>query len=249
MFDYRNSPWPIRADLSEAFVYTWNKLAAPGTWLTGAQRVAIADAVRSAGACDLCGLRKAALSPFADQGQHQGQTQSTALDARAYDLVHRLSTDASRLSESWLQQQLDERFGVDHYVELLSVVVAVVSIDAFHTALGLALEPLPAPQTGEPTRKRPQGVRSGTGWVPMLSSADATAEDADIYAGMRRDANVIKAMSLVPDGVRLLRKQSAAMYLEIDDIGNPASNGERTLSRPQIELVASRVSALNDCFY
>jgi len=66
---------------------------------------------------------------------------------------------------------------------------------------------------------------------------------------MQRSANVIAAMSLVPDAVRLLRTQSAAMYLEMSDIGNPASNGDRALSRPQIELIAGRVSAINDCFY
>ena len=33
-FAYSNSPWPIREDLSDAFRYTWSKLAAPGNWLT-----------------------------------------------------------------------------------------------------------------------------------------------------------------------------------------------------------------------
>ena len=61
--------------------------------------------------------------------------------------------------------------------------------------------------------------------------------------------NVLTAMSVVPDAVRLLRKQSKAMYLDINDVANPTTNGGRALTRPQIELIAGRVSALNDCFY
>ena len=34
-FAYSNSPWPVRADLSDAFRHTWQKLAHAGNWLTG----------------------------------------------------------------------------------------------------------------------------------------------------------------------------------------------------------------------
>jgi hypothetical protein len=48
--------------------------------------------------------------------------------------------------------------------------------------------------------------------------------------------------------VRTLNDLSAAHYLEMHQVPDPtASRG--ALSRPQMELVAGRVSALNGCFY
>ncbi len=57
-FAYSNSPWHIRPDLPDAFRHTWKKVAEPGTWLTGAERVAIACEVRNAQLCGLCSERK-----------------------------------------------------------------------------------------------------------------------------------------------------------------------------------------------
>ena len=57
----------------------------------------------------------------------------------------------------------------------------------------------------------------------------------------------MRAMSLVPDAVRDLKSLSAVHYLTPEEVANPAAR--RALSRPQIELLAGRVSALNECFY
>jgi hypothetical protein len=60
--------------------------------------------------------------------------------------------------------------------------------------------------------------------------------------------NVARALSLVPDAVRQLKELSEAHYLRIDDVVDPRAR-MRELTRPQMELVAGRVSALNECFY
>lgn len=62
---YASGPVPVRADLLEAHRQVWDKLAEPGTWWTGAERVAIAAETRNARQCKLCQERKAALSPTA----------------------------------------------------------------------------------------------------------------------------------------------------------------------------------------
>ena len=54
-------------------------------------------------------------------------------------------------------------------------------------------------------------------------------------------------MSLVPDAVRDLRILSAAQYQPLDKAGDFAYR--RALGREQVELVAGRVSAINECFY
>ena len=247
-FAYSNSPWSIRPDLPDAFRYTWDKLSRAGTWLTGEERVQIAQEVRHARSCSLCAARKAALSPFGPQGEHDGEHAS--LNPSLVDVAHRLTTDASRLTKSWLDGLVEDGVSLETYVEVLSVVVSTIAIDSFHEALGFPLEPLPeSVADGTPSRYRPSGAKDHGAWVPTVVPADVAPDDADIYNHMSRTGNVITAMSLVPDAVRLLRNQSAAMYLEVTDIANPGANGGRALSRPQIELIAGRVSALNDCFY
>ena len=244
-FNYSNSPWPIRDDLIGAFRHTWDKLGHAGTWLTAEERIAVAREVRNTRACSLCHERKSNLSPFSADGEHDGDHRS--LSPVQVDVAHRLTTDASRLTESWLRDCIDAGLSDAAYVEILSVVVSTLAIDSFHQALGFEAEPLPEAAAGEPTRHRPKGTKAGTAWVPMVGLADVDPEDADMYGGVRRTGNVITAMSLVPEAVRLLQVQSGAMYVE--DVADFASSGGRALTRPQIELIAGRVSALNDCFY
>ena len=246
-FAYSNSPWPIRSDIAESFRFTWEKFAEPGTWLSGEQRLQIAQEVRNATTCKLCKSRKDALSPFSIDGEHDGD--HTSLSPVLVDIAHRLTTDAARLTPAWLEQNVSEGVSKEAYVEALSVVVSILAIDAFHNTLGFELEVLPAAKSGEPSGYRPPVATLQGAWVPMLSLKDVTKDDADIYEGMPRTANVIAAMSIVPDAVRLLHKQSDAMYLPGNEVINPAANGGRALSRPQIELIAGRVSALNQCFY
>ncbi len=45
---------PIRDDLIDAHERAWNAITAPGTWLVGARRVAVAAEVRQARRCAHC---------------------------------------------------------------------------------------------------------------------------------------------------------------------------------------------------
>jgi alkylhydroperoxidase family enzyme len=245
-FDYTNAPYPVRPDLALAYRAYWEKLSAPGSWWTGAERVAIADEARRASSCALCAERKAALSPFSVDGEHDhgGQLPDAAVDA-----VHRLVSDASRLSKSWLEKLQASGLSDAQYVELLGVVVAVISIDSFHTALGFELEPLPTPQPGDPSRYRPASARPGDAWVAWIPADQATGAEADLYGGSKAP-NVAAAMSLVPDAVRAMKSLSAVQYTEMAKVADPTAGASAiALDRRQVELVAGRVSALNECFY
>ena len=58
---------------------------------------------------------------------------------------------------------------------------------------------------------------------------------------------VIRALSLVPAEVRAWSELSAAQYLSPEQMRS--FDSIRAIDRSQIELVAGRVSALNECFY
>ncbi len=241
-FSYAHSPVPVRDDIPEAHRKTWQRLAGPGSWWTGAERVAIASEARNAPNCALCAERKAALSPnVAGVHDHEGKLSEAAVEA-----IHRLVTDAGRLTRSWFEKLMSEGLGDAPYVEIVGIVAGVLSIDNFHRALGLALEPLPAPRPGEPSRYRPTSAIREEAYVPMIPAKGNSGDEADLWSSMT--GNVIRAMSLVPDAVRSLKELSAVHYLKLEDVPDPRIHMPG-LERPQVELIAGRVSALNECFY
>ena len=249
-FTYSQSPVPVRKDLAEAHERAFDRISRPGTWWTGSERVAIANEARAARDCDLCVRRKQALSPFAVDGNHERPAVgATELSGGAVDAIHRLVTDPVRLSRNWLNEQIAaEAYTLEQYVELIGVVTQVLSIDTVHFGLGLEPEPLPAPEPGEPSKRRPSGAAMEEAWVPMVAKDRLDPEDADIYGDGPRIGNVIRALSLVPAEVRALKDLSGAHYLSMDQMMKFGQQF-RSITRDQIELVAGRVSALNECFY
>jgi len=250
-FSFAQTSFTVREDLPQAFAYVWQKLSHAGSWFSAEDRIAIAQEVRQARQCKLCAERALALSPNSVKGSH---TSHTNLPAAVIDAVHRITRDASRLSPAYLEQFYAAGYSDSHYIELLGIVVALVSIDTFHDALSLPHEALPTPavsadQGSLPDQYRPPGASDSGAWVPTVSPDVLTAPEADMYGGAPSAGNVLSAMSLVPDSVRMLIKLSNAQYLEPSEVPNPNSNGGRAISRSQIELIAGRVSSINECFY
>ena len=60
-------------------------------------------------------------------------------------------------------------------------------------------------------------------------------------------ANVSRCVSLVPDSAQHWRRIVDEHYSHGREFGDLV--WERPLSRPQVELIASVVSSLNECFY
>ena len=246
-FGHTYEPYPVPEYKTAAHRAAWDYLAEPGSWWTAAERIAIARASRAALACPLCAERKAALSPLAVTGSHAGASGQLAGDI--VDAIHRITTDPARLTRDLVESLVDDTFTHGHYVEMVSIIVTLISIDTFHRALGLPLEELPSPRAGKPDRYRPPGAAVDVAWVPMLYPERLTEAEADIYFGAGAIGHVIRAMSLVPEAVRQLNALSEAHYLPTPEVMDMSSTGRLTLTRPQIELIAARTSALNDCFY
>lgn len=241
---YAHAPVPVREDLTAAHRRAWHRLAHAGNWWTGAERVAIAAEVRQARHCALCAVRKNALSPHAIEGVHD---RASTLPEAAVDVIHRVTTDPRRLTKAWYDRIMATRTISDaQYVEIIGEVVAIVSIDSFCWGLGVPLHPLPEPQPGKPSRYRPATARLEAAWVPMIPAHEAVGAETDLWR-VDRTANVIRAMSLVPDAVRQLLDLSDAHYISMENFMDLTWG--RSLSRAQTELIAGRVSALRECFY
>jgi hypothetical protein len=242
---YASAPVTVRRDLVDAQIRAWRGLGRPGTWWTGAERVAIAAEVRAAARCALCLARKAALSPYTVAGIHDGPAE---LPPVVIEAVHRIATDPGRLTRQWFVRLLDGGLGDAAYVELLGVLVTVLGIDAFCRAIGVPPHPLPHAESGTPARTRPAAARDEGAWVPTIPGNAAGGEFADLYADIPGLVpNVIRALSLVPDALRTMKDLGAAHYMTTAEMTD-LTHG-RSLSRAQMELIAGRMSALRECFY
>ncbi len=234
-FAYVDTTWPVLERMAEAHRRSWEMLAAPGEWWTGAERISIAAESRRASAL---------VDGLSDPGPGPA-----ALPEAATFAVHKLIADLPNVTKEWYDEVTTaDGMSEVHYIELLGVVVHVWSVDEFHRALSLPLEPLPDPVGGEPSRIRPSGAKQHGSWPPTVRPEDLDQRDLDIYGGAEHAANVRAAMSLHPDSVRWLDDLFDAHYLSWIEIGGEQESF-RVLTRPQRELVAARVSALNECFY
>jgi hypothetical protein len=242
---YAHAPVEVRNDLTEAHRRAWQRIAAPGAWWDGARRVAIAAEARNAPGCALCRARKSALSPQAVSGSHD---HLGALPAPLVEAIHRIRTDPGRLTESWYREIIESGLSDAEYVETVGVVVTVVALDTFARGLGAAPLALPAPIAGAPSGQRPSGTAVECAWVATISPATVAESEADIYGGAPSPAYIRRALTLVPDEAR-----GFFDLVEVQYLPGPAMRDfdreYRAIDHAQIELLAARVSAINQCAY
>ena len=220
--DYDRPPHPVRPDIRAAHQQVWDRLSRPGSHWSGAERVAIAAQARAAR------TRPGSYpQPGAEPSRPAGP-----LPAAAAEAAHTIALDAQAIDRAWFRR-IGGDLGDGAYVELAAVAVQLIAVDAFATALGASLEPLPSPQPGAPDAAQAADELADVGaFVPMLRR----------FPG----PNVGRALSLVPQDNASFLALVASMYA-LRDFEELV--WERPLSRPQVELVAARVSALHECFY
>lgn len=233
----------IRSDLTAAHAHVWEKLAAPGTWWNGSERLAVAEVVRVA-------LGDSDPVPPWDSASKSGRLpNSSRISSELQDAVYRLTVHAGTLTEGWYQKMLDAT-GVtpQQWVEIIEVTISVASVLRFAQLAGIDSPDFPEPLQGQPTRQTQPSKPAKHHWVPVVHLEDSTAELAPFYAGLPALAPVIRALSSVPAAMDTLFTLGDAQYIPMREMVD--LNWTRgTLSRRQIELVAGRLSAHRECFY
>ena len=246
---YDEAPYDVRQDIAETHRNTWDHIAAPGTWLSGERRVAIAAETRHAAGCALCQERKEALSPYAVEGDHDDLGD---LPGAVIEMIHRIVTDPGRITQSWVDGLIAGGIAEPDYVEIVGVIAHTMCVDGFTDTLGMPRHALPEPMEGEPTRILPSGSEKDTAWLPTIPPEEADDSLLAIYPQGVGDSpnapHVRRAMSLVPAEALNFFKLNDVQYLPPEAMWNVDVN-PRTISKSQVELTASRVSSLNGCFY
>ena len=223
----------VRSHVVESHKSAIAAYSSPGTWLDSQTRTAILKERRAASQCTLCQARNSALSPYAAQGEHDTVT---ALPADLIELVHRLATDSGRLTKRWFDSLIVDGMQPEVYVETVGLVATSLIIDSFAGALSCEAAEPGEPQSGVPSQVKNPGVIEDGAWVPLL---DVPQEPSEVE--LPTAPNIFRAMGLVPAAIEHFFSVMRAQYsLTAVDI---------SLSRSQVELIAARVSALNQCFY
>ncbi len=220
--DYSASGLEIREEIGAAHEAALDRFAGAGSWWSGAQRIALIEAAREARAQRLTPpwQREAASPP------------AVPVPAEALEVARTVAADAHRVDRDVCRGRVAE-LGDAAYVEIVALVACVSAMDAFCEAIGVDPPALPEPRPGEPDRQRPEGVGDIGAFVDAALGVPGP--------------NVGRALSLAPLENATFFRLVGAMYA-LEDFGAMVWE-ERPLSRPQVELVAARVSALNECFY
>jgi hypothetical protein len=211
----------------DAFDAIWSWLAQPGGWWTGEQKIAAASHARTAEARPLWDRR-----PSTIDGLGATAAEGEPLSPLVVDTIERIAVEAGSIERTWAEAVI-AILGDAAYAELVSVVASVVPIDRACALLGRPIEPLPDPAAGEPSGERAAETVGIGSYLPVQVGFDG--------------ANVAKSLSVAPTAnmmrlglVRALYSGTRFGELKWDD---------GPLNRPQVELVAARTSALNECFY
>lgn len=222
-FAYEDAPARPREEVVAAQQSAWLAIAAAGSFWTGAQRVALASQAREA-------RRRRADPPWL---RNDLPDSGDLLPKEAVEAARTIAADAHKIDRTWAEAKI-AALGDGPYVEIAALTASLCAIDTFADALGAPYEPLPTPVAGEPSGERNPSIADAGAYVPLQ----------DPWQG----PNVGRALSLVPASNAMFFGLVMTMY------GGPERFFELVwkdgpLTRPQVELLAARVSSVNECFY
>ena len=152
------------------------------------------------------------------------------LPASVLNLAALLFTDPARVDRSTVRSAADDA-GDPLTVEIIALVSMLSAVDGAHRGLGALLEPLPVPGVGAPTGVIAEGLRQRRTHVPMPAGA------------------IPLALDLLPVVGEAFRNSFGPQYMTEEEMASDDFEREPGLNRAQIEIVSSRTSLQNKCFY
>ena len=120
--------------------------------------------------------------------------------------------------------------GAEAYVEMIGVVARIVAIDTFATGIDATLVDLTAVDDQPPSGITREAARKRSAFVPTVGPAGATT-----------------ALSSIQSEDDAQEDLHGSLYLSYREMGDLFI--EKGLPRWQLELIASRTSLINECFF
>ena len=241
---YQDSKHPVREAIATAHEQTLKSFTSPGNWFSGAERAQIISTARKAR------IEAGLQEPRSTEQSNDSNT--TALAEAVINLAQKVAVDTKDLTADFYEDTLDAGLTDCEYVETVGLVARSLSVDIFSRGIGVETRALPSIVSGEPSRIRPATATHEKAWADTVPGGSAGGEDAMyIYGTDQAEAApfIYRSLSLVPDEAKSLISLGAAQYLEIQDFMDLDFSFEPQISRAEVEVVAGRVSAINQCFY
>jgi hypothetical protein len=220
----------VRQDLVRAHNQAIAALSKPGTWWTGAQRRELAITAQ------LAISESEPVAPWVGVSTVANKLPASLTAPKiAHDVMYRISRHAATLTREWYEKVTAE-INPLAFVELCGIACTIAPVMAFRRSLGLPAIEVGLAESGQPSNKEPENiVAAQLNWVPVVGPAD-------------KDAAVVQAFTAVPETNRVIWAMADAQYIPDKEMIDP--NWTRgTLSRVQMELIATRVSQQRECFY
>lgn len=237
---YDDSEFPVEDAVAALHADELASLARTGTWFTGAERTAIAAEARRARVAE--GIQES----IGDEAR----ADAADLTESARELTRTLALGGIDIDRAFVERITSNGVSEEQYVEITGVVARAAHLDVFARGIGVPARALPTDvDVGEPPRVRPPEAVDEGFHVASVPEGEAGGETGkSIYHGMPT-ANILRSLSLVPDEAKRLNRVMDREYLNIKRIMDWTDTPFEALARPQVELVAAKVSALNQCFY
>lgn len=219
----------VRPEVATAHASLLMHATSAGEWWSAEERAAISQQVRAAQTAE-------PLAPWVSPSSVDGLIEPGPLSVGVVDAIWRITNHPGTLTAEWHAEVLASGVEPAAYVELAALVSMVVSLDTFALAVGRATLALPtaaadeAPAVGSTTDA---GVADH--WVPTVANDELP--------------NVRKALTAVPLAFQMQGEILEAQYVPGGALAVPLDEDIWSLNRLQVELVATRVSNMNECFY
>lgn len=221
----------VRSDLADSHRLAWEHIAAPGSWWTGVARVELATTAL------IAITDPDPLAPWIGVSRTDRLPFGRVVPAIAHDVAYRLARHAGTMTEAVYRAVVEEIDPLP-YVELCAIVSSVAAVAHFCRNIGAEIPSLPRPLPGVATGERPDRLeQAALNWVPVAAPADEVAAVVQAYTG-------------VPGEQRNTWRMADAQYMPDQEMVDPEwTRRPGGLTRAQMELVATRVAQLRECFY
>ncbi|MBT5773460.1 MAG: hypothetical protein HOH95_03690 [Dehalococcoidia bacterium] len=229
------SSLPIPESFEVVHEQARGRFVSAGSFLDGATRRAIVEEARAARECGLCARRSEALSAASVDGEHSTVTE---LKPGLVELAHGVVTDSGRLTQAWFGGVIASGVTREQYVEAAGLLGSSTIADTFAVALTGEPAVLDASVDGEPSGVSNAALVDVGAYVGLMDHEHPHPK----FAG-RPAPNICRALAMVPSAVDEFWDLFMPHYQPM------AEADGHEVGRSQIEFVAARTSALNECFY
>jgi hypothetical protein len=148
----------------------------------------------------------------------------------ATEAARKLATKAMEARKEWVDDLEARGLSRYAYVEIVGLASRVQAVDRFEFGVGRPVRPLPTPIPGEPTGEVNPDAKMFDAWVPTTEPPEAPV-----------------ALSAIPNEHAALHDIHGVFFITAEEIFDFGLT--KDLIRPQMEIIASRTSMVNDCFY